>query len=105
MKPMTCAKCEFFKTCNNASRFLKDHKFGRCTIRDRLLGISEDFYKKELNILKCVEKDLKNNIQILIDNDIELPNNHSIVTKGEYFYLFLYDRNEVKNLPFVGVFI
>ena len=52
-----------------------------------------------------MEKDLKNNIQILIDNDIELPNNHSIVTKGEYFYLFLYDRNEVKNLPFVGIFI
>ena len=105
MKSMTCEKCEFFKTCNNASRFLKNHKFGRCTIRDRLLGISEDFYKKELNILKCEEKDLKTNIQILIDNCVELPQNNSIISKGDYFYLFMYDRNEVKTLPFIGIFI
>lgn len=105
MKSISCKECEFFNTCKYRNKFLIDNRFGRCTIRDELLGITEDFYKKELNILKCEEKDLKNNIQILIDNDIELPKYHSIVVKGEYFYLFLYDRNEVKTLPFIGIFI
>lgn len=101
MKMMSCKSCELSNTCDEKT----DGEFGRCLLRDRLLGIPSEFYQKELNILKCAEKDLKNNIQILIDNDVELPNNHSIVAKGEYFYLFLYDRNEVKSLPFVGIFI
>lgn len=101
MNMMSCKICEFSNTCDEKM----DGKFGGCLLRDRLLGIPSGFYQKELNILKCAEKDLKNNIQILIDNDVELLNNHSILAKGEYFYLFLYDRNEVKNLPFVGIFI
>jgi hypothetical protein len=54
-------------------------------------------------ILRCKEKDLKDNIIVLCKNMVNgIPNIPTIIGKGRYFYFVLEDKREVEKLPLKG---
>lgn len=58
---------------------------------------------KNTAILRCKEKELRDNIIILCENMVNgIPNIPTIIGKGRYFYLVLEDKNEVSKLPLKG---
>lgn len=58
---------------------------------------------ENIAILRCEEKDLKDNITILCKNRvIVIQNIPTIIGKGRYFYFVLEDKREVEKLPLKG---
>lgn len=61
---------------------------------------------KNIVILKCKEKDLKENIRVLCDNAVEgVAGIPSVVGKGRNFYFTLRNRDEIEKLPLKGKLI
>ena len=58
---------------------------------------------ENIAILRCEEKDLKDNIIILCKNMVHgIPNIPTIIGKDRYFYFVLEDKREVEKLPLKG---
>lgn len=56
-------------------------------------------------MIKCKEKDVLHNLNLLINNDVRALPHISLMCSNKYFYFFIADLDEIKNLDIKGQII